>query len=215
MCMRRRSVSVLSGLLFVGAVAATASCLLEKNPPPPDVLQADDLGGAAGATLASGGIGGEDGVGGAGGTKCACPDKPNPCTDDVCMAGVCQHPYKSPGVGCSSAGMICDGMGSCVKCLDDTVPCSGNCPRCQGSNCRDGSDCASKSCIAGICRLQEGDPCNDNIQCETNYCLSGTCKKYGGTGVRAGAIGEPCDQKVTCVSGASCTGRLCLVDDYE
>src|SRR5450432_85021 len=62
--------------------------------------------GACGSIGVGGGDGGA-GAGGAGATAgadaggCVCPDDGNPCTADVCQAGVCTHPDAVSGTTCT------------------------------------------------------------------------------------------------------------------
>jgi hypothetical protein len=44
------------------------------------------------------------------------PDDKNPCTDDVCAAGVPSNPNKAPGTACG-IDLLCNGAGVCVGCI--------------------------------------------------------------------------------------------------
>jgi hypothetical protein len=96
---------------------------------------------------------------------------------DVCVCTAEAEPAETP----CGAGWVCDGMGTCVECVDASgcaskvcignacqaptcvdsvangsetdVDCGGGCPPCgQGQPCAVGADCATSWCDGGICR---------------------------------------------------------------
>lgn len=216
--MKKHGVAVVPGLLLVAAMGSLAGCPFSKWPDPPDLREDTDVGGTSGTTMASGGMSESNGVDG--GMTCVCTDDANPCTDDRCEHGTCQHPPKMSGTDCGAGGMICNGKGACVQCLDDGVTCMGeSCPHCDGASCANDAGCASKSCVVGICRLNVGDSCNDAVQCDSNFCdrsqPSWSCKKCEPTGDCTGEVGQPCDAKFPCRSYLSCVGGLCLMENKK
>jgi hypothetical protein len=119
-------------------------------------------GGAAGSTT-----GGTAGAGGA-----ACPgdcDDNNGCTDDSCVAGVCENHAVMAGTTCGT-GRTCDDNAVCVRCRDTAAGkaqdegCSAGAPVCMGTgtaatcagctkdvDCDDGNDCTTEKCSVGSC----------------------------------------------------------------
>ena len=72
-------------------------------------------------------------------------DKPvdnNPCTQDLCSAGVPTNPPFASGTTCSvGTGTMCDGFGACVECV--------NASTCPG----DDTDCHARTCLNGVCGI--------------------------------------------------------------
>jgi hypothetical protein len=80
---------------------------------------------------------------GAGGTTSAnldtdLPDDGNPCTGDVCTAGVPSNPNAAAGTTCGT-DLVCDGAGHCTGCVA-----AGDCP---GTD----DECGVRTCTAGVC----------------------------------------------------------------
>jgi hypothetical protein len=61
----------------------------------------------------------------------------NPCTKDVCAAGIAGNPFEAVGTACGGSNK-CDGAGHCVACL-------------QASDCGTSAACKSFTCDAGVC----------------------------------------------------------------
>jgi cysteine-rich repeat protein len=120
-----------------------------------------------------------------------CRDDGNPCTDDVCTAGICTHPNNTSscndGDACTTndqcSGGACGGGGA-TNC-DDGNACTADscdevggcqhshlpgCDPCSGpGDCDNGSVCDGvEGCIDGRC--QSGDPlnCDDGEECTTD-----------------------------------------------
>jgi hypothetical protein len=118
----------------------------------------------------------------------------NPCTEDVCNAGVCENPFTAKDKLCSSQSMdVCDGEGHCVECVTyaDCMTAHPTTPVCDMKqhkcvSCTDGVqdgketgvDCGGPDC--GACLGQMCDPrlgCGDMTTCATkdNVCCSMPC----------------------------------------
>jgi hypothetical protein len=90
------------------------------------------------------------------------PTDGNPCTDDVCTAGVPSNPTLPAGVTCGM-DLICDGMGNCVGCVM-----ASDCP---GAD----TECQARSCTAGVCGVSftaAGTPVASQTagDCKRNEC---------------------------------------------
>ncbi|HOX44354.1 MAG TPA: C1 family peptidase [Myxococcota bacterium] len=125
-------------------------------------------------------------------------DDGNPCTDDTCPGGACQH------------------QDNTVMCPDDLEPCTddqclaGTChrPLADGSECPDdGSECSLDACLAGRCehpQLPDGTPCADDWNpCTGDACLAGLCNHP------ALPEGSPCDDGVACTTPDQCIAGEC------
>jgi len=66
------------------------------------------------------------------------PIDQNPCTQDVCAAGVPSNPATAATVACGG-GQLCDGQGHCVGCLT-----AADCPGTDG-------DCRTRTCNQNVC----------------------------------------------------------------
>lgn len=66
------------------------------------------------------------------------PDDSNPCTLDVCTAGVPSHPAAASGTSCG-VGLTCNNLGNCIGC---TGPAD-----CPGQD----TDCQTRSCTTTVC----------------------------------------------------------------
>lgn len=104
----------------------------------------------------------------------SCPDDGNPCTNDVCNGGLCQHPSKAPGTACP-----------------DT---DGN--ACTVSLCNAGSQCVAQPVAAGNhCGLFPAAPCDDFDLCDG----AGNClPKVRAAGTICRASEGVCDFAETC-----------------
>ena len=90
----------------------------------------------------------------------SCPDDSNPCTNDICAAGICSHPAKPDGTSCPTGvcrGGQCVSLGACdPSCGAGTTCCAGVCVDLQRSKTHCGS-CGKrcrkrKRCRRGRCR---------------------------------------------------------------
>jgi hypothetical protein len=150
----------------------------------------------------------------------------DPCTDDACQQGLCQHASNAApcddGSACT-AGDTCS-AGQCVgsaKACADTNPCTddscdpatGSCnhaPKGDGSFCSDGEACtANDVCKATVCvgeAKADGSACSDGNACSTgDKCTSGVCK---GTG--AATDGSACTDNDPCTAGDGCKAGTCI-----
>jgi hypothetical protein len=139
-------------------------------------------------------------------------DDGNPCTDDTCPAGVCQHENNT--VSCPDDGQPCTDDqcrdGACYRPLADGSPCPDDGRECTLDECRaavcvhpelsDGSPCSSDwnpctadACLAGECEhpaLPEGAACDDGLACTApDLCIAGECR---------GKVPERCQDEHDC-----------------
>ena len=113
----------------------------------------------------------------------------NPCTDDVCTAGVPSNPPAASGTSCGPT-TVCDGNGNCVGC---TV--ASDCP---GSD----DDCETRTCTAGVCGLSFAAAGTPTSQQTAGDCQQNQCDGAGNT---ISAI----DNSDVPVDGNPCTDDLC------
>ncbi len=149
------------------------------------------------------------------------PDDNNDCTDDLCSAGMVDHPPLAIGTACGMNGTSqCDGAGTCVQCN-------------VASDCPGADDeCQTRTCIANTCGVSytpdltpvalqtDGDcqkvVCNgagatksvddnadipvDNIICTKDQCNNGAPSNP------PEANGFPCGGSLTCDGAGKCIG---------
>jgi hypothetical protein len=155
----------------------------------------------------------------------------NPCTNDVCTAGVPSNPPAPAGLSCGPS-LECDGAGNCAGCLKASE-CPGQDGECQTRTCTNGTcgfDYAAagtplNSQVAGDCHerrcdgnggvtnaVDDGDVPVDGKQCTSDACNAGVpsnppvgpggaCNQNGGT---------LCDGKgacVQCLTASTCPGQ--------
>jgi subtilisin-like proprotein convertase family protein len=157
-------------------------------------------------------------------------DDGNPCTADICLAGMATHPNLPSGAACSDGGIKCDGGGECVECLTGADCMSGVCiaqacaaPTCldnvkngtetdqdcggpdcgpcpAGDACTVAGDCASEVCTGDLC---QAPTCTDTVKngTETDQDCGGSCPKC--------APGLACNVNADCVGG-SCMNNTCV-----
>lgn len=112
-------------------------------------------------------------------------------------------------LSCCNSRQVCQ-SNTCVTrptCTDgikngteSDVDCGGSCTPCaNGLRCNSGTDCQSKVCVSGTCRVPA---CNDGVKngSETDVDCGGTCPKC--------ANGRNCSTNNDCASGI-CTGGVC------
>jgi plastocyanin len=158
------------------------------------------------------------------------PDDSNPCTNDVCTAGVGSHTPAASGTVCG-ANQACDGAGACTGCVTAAT--------CPGTD----TECQTRTCAASVCgfsfmasgtavAMQTAGDCkknqcngagaivsaNDNVdlpvdanQCSNDVCTSGVpsnpptsagsvCAQNGGTLCSGAGV---C---VQCLTASTCPG---------
>lgn len=158
----RRRIPIASSLILLILVSLKAGCgiIQQANSYPDDAGVDSSFGGSS----PIGNDGGAEGIGGAGGTACSCEDH-NPCTDDSCKSGSCNH-YFAVGKSCTNEDGgtgACNKDGICVECLYEAIDCSESdsatyCPpRCEGIQCTKPDQCASNFCVDGVCCNQACD----------------------------------------------------------
>jgi len=133
-----------------------------------------------------------------------CAGDGNDCTQDICEAGVCQHPPLAQGAPCGNRtpqgtcdrGDVCDGAGGCTAnyAPSGTIcrPAVGECDvteYCSGGS----ADCPTNHFEPpGTACSDDGDPCTDDL-CDG-----------------AGVCGHPSNYRcgACCVAGGDCTNNL-------
>jgi len=112
-------------------------------------------------------------------------DDGNPCTNDSCSTGSCQHvPNSAP---CDD-GLWCDGadhcsLGACAAHTGNPCHSGIECQtcieaeqRCQSSSCDDGNACTTDECFPGVCEHLPNDAaCDDGDPCTTDSCAAAGC----------------------------------------
>jgi len=156
------------------------------------------------------------------------PNDGNPCTQDVCTAGVPSNPVNAAGATCGG-GQLCDGQGRCVGCLT-----AADCPGTDG-------DCRTRTCIqnacgvsnkaagmrtpvqtAGDCKVNDcdgngnarvstldSDVPDDGNPCTLDLCTAGSPSHAPAPANTACGGGNICDGSgrcVQCVVAATCPG---------
>lgn len=157
------------------------------------------------------------------------PDDKNPCTNDICTAGVPSHTNQPVDTTCGGANR-CDAAGQCVGCTV-AADCPGTDNACRTRTCSAAGVCGVSLVAAGTkladptpldCRGQQCDGLG-NIQnvnddtdlpvdgnpCTTDECNSGTTSHQPvASGMSCGG-GKVCDGATNCVqclSASTCTG---------
>lgn len=113
----------------------------------------------------------------------------NPCTDDVCTAGVGSNPPVASGTACGM-NLICDGNGLCVGCVT-----ANDCPGVD-------NDCQARSCTAGVCGFDYTAAGTPIAMQAVGDCQVVQCNGTGGTQSAADNADVPAD-------GKQCTGDVC------
>ncbi len=163
------------------------------------------------------------------------PDDKNPCTNDLCSAGMTSHTPASQGTVCG-ATLICDGAGSCVGCNAPT-DCPGNDDACKTRTCvgnvcgqlftqagtavgpQTAGDCLVSACDGNgniTAQADDGDlPLDDGKACTDEVCTAGMAShpdKMSGT---ACSDGDACTTVDACLTG-TCMGAtpvVCMASD--
>jgi hypothetical protein len=135
-----------------------------------------------------------------------CTDDGEECTDDFCIAGVCEHPPLSLGTSCTSDGMDCT----------DDVCIGGVCehpPSFEGEPCTDdGNECTFDQCDgAGTCihnPAPAGVPCGDPS--DTDCTNPDLCDGAGNCEPANAPNGTPCDDGQYCTRLDICADGVCI-----
>ena len=113
----------------------------------------------------------------------------DPCTQDLCIDGACQH-----------VAINCDDGNPCTidSCVDGV---------CQHvvNPCDDGNPCTIDSCVGGVCQHVPKD-CDDGNFCTTDSCVNGVCVHQPKPNGTICSDNNPCTFAEACVFG-SCVGQ--------
>ncbi len=144
----------------------------------------------------------------------------NPCTRDVCTAGVPSNPAEAPGTACNAnGGTTCNGAGACVECTT-AATCPGSDTECQTRTCNAGkcgtnfagngkavssqtpNDCKENRCD-GAGHIVSANDDTDAPPDDGNQC---TLACSGGTPNSPASPGTPCSQGggTTCDGAGAC-----------
>lgn len=117
------------------------------------------------------------------------PNDSNPCTGDVCTAGVVSNPPVAAGTACG-AGQTCNATGSCTGCST-----ASDCP---GQD----TECQARTCTASVCGFSYTAAGTATAAQSAGDCQKNTCN---GTG----SIVSGADDTDLPVDGAECTSDVC------
>ena len=140
----------------------------------------------------------------------------NPCTSDICSAGLCVHELRADGITCDD-GLFCTLVDTCLggACVGAGTPCPDS-PRCNESTdscvqCLTAGDCggttplcdpATNQCVACL----NAADCADGNACTTDICqIGGTCIWINNS--------LPCDDGVFCNGAETCSVGVCAIHD--
>jgi plastocyanin len=158
------------------------------------------------------------------------PKDTNPCTDDVCTAGVPSNNAAASGTACG-ANLICDGAGKCVGCAT-AADCPGATDECEAPSCTAGvcgmtftaAGTAVTMQTAGDCKTAQCDgngavvtvPSNTDLPVDGNDCTDDLCTAgvasnpptmAGGTCATGGnTVCNGAGSCTGCVTAATCPG---------
>ena len=147
------------------------------------------------------------------------PADADPCTADVCTAGIPSNPPAAAGTACDqNGGALCDGAGTCVACLAPS-DCPGSDTACQARTCAAGA-CGVSFAAAGTACNQGGTLCDgagtcvaclvasdcpgSDTECQARTCVASACGvtfTAAGTPVAAQTAGD-CQQNQCDGAGA-------------
>jgi hypothetical protein len=121
------------------------------------------------------------------------PDDGDPCTQNLCVAGVPSHPPAVLGTPCGT-DLVCDGEGNCNGCASATS--------CPGED----TECQTRTCLAGVCGMEyaaSGTPLSTQTpgDCQKDVCdgAGGVTQVVDDTDV-PGDDGNPCTEN-SCTDG--------------
>jgi hypothetical protein len=132
------------------------------------------------------------------------------CATGTCQSGVPAFVPLNAGTPCNDGGVVCDGAGACVECVDDSQ-CSGTnqCDQvnhiCVPDTCNDGQQNHGETDVdcGGPCGpCADGKGCSSGADCQSGVCSSGTCVAASTCGNGMAEPGEQCD-------GADLKGETC------
>ncbi|MEM1032854.1 MAG: hypothetical protein AAF928_13465 [Myxococcota bacterium] len=126
-------------------------------------------------------------------------DDDNPCTDDLCQAGVPSNVNRPDGTSCG-AMLTCDGMGNCRGCGQPS-----DCPQPSVTSCATAT-CTNEQC--GFDFVTAGTPVPPSEQ--TNVpCREVQCDGAGNATTVTLGNGTPCEDGLFCNGSDSCLGGNC------
>ncbi len=137
----------------------------------------------------------------------ACTSDGNECTEDVCLAGACEHPNMPDITVCGDqTETFCDGADFCWQgtCRDNKLM--------DGTPCDpDGKDCTYDRCDDGVCvhpNKPVGTPCGESADDECtdpDWCLAdGTCWPNDEPAGTSCSDGLACNGHETCSGDGVC-----------
>jgi hypothetical protein len=194
--------------------------------------------GASGAQGGAAGMGGTTDGGGGSAPECSmpgdCPGMDSTCVSRTCVNNLCGSETALAGTPCTeSGGVVCDGNGLCVECVDAA--------QCEAGEVCDQNACVPTTCVDMLLGGNEtdvdcggpdcnpcvnGDDCLVATDCESGFCDNLTCAACGDNGdcdaadwcdstVNGGtctpdkADGSPCGDDGECTSGSCADGVCC------
>ena len=116
----------------------------------------------------------------------------NPCTNDVCTAGVPSNPPVPVGTTCNQGGLVCNATGQCVQCVLAAT--------CPGTD----TDCQTRTCVNNACGFSFA-PSGTLTSSQT----SGDCKQNQCDG--SGGVVSANDDTDVPVDGNQCTADVCTL----
>ncbi len=150
-------------------------------------------------------------------------DDGNPCTEDSCDAGLCDHAFCSGGESC------CEGVGCATCCSDAQCQDDELCTKevCQDGRCQSGPLCAgtTERCCEGADNATcgaccEQSDCDDGVSCTLDGCSGGICSNEAvDTNCNDDEICDPeagcvpvgmCNSPADCVSADPCQTGACV-----
>ncbi|MBX3130167.1 MAG: lamin tail domain-containing protein [Polyangiaceae bacterium] len=163
----------------------------------------------------------------------------NPCTNDVCTAGVPSNPPTGAGAACGT-NQVCNGAGACVGC-NVAADCPGTDTECRTKTCVGGAcgfDFAASGTplstqTSGDCKQSQCDGAGNSVdvaldtdlpvdgnQCTNDVCTSGTpsnppttagasCSQNGGTQCDGLGACVQCLSAADCGADTECATYLC------
>lgn len=123
------------------------------------------------------------------------PDDHNDCTTDRCLGGTEQYVQRAAHAPCATG--VCDGLGVCLRCLDDT-------------DCAPGDHCVHVRCITPGCgngTRERGEQCDDGNRTPGDGC-SATCMLEA----RVVAESEPNDTDALANASGGVDGFVAAID---